>query len=112
MKNGSMFAGLHKFRERDFFDQHNEVIIYLPDKTLVYEIFAAYVYDDRHLLYSFDFFNEDIYRKYLESIFKIRDMSANINQELLVTKDDKIITLVTCISNQDDKRLLIQAVLR
>lgn len=111
MKNGSMFAGLHKFESKDFFDENREVIIYLPDQVLHYTIFAAHTYDDRHLLYSFDFSDKDIYQSYLDSVFGIRDMNANIDDTMDVTSDDKIITLVTCIGSQPDKRLLVQAVL-
>lgn len=55
MANGSMFDGLHQYMDRDFFDQNKEVIIYMPDKILHYQIFAAYLYDNRHLLQSFNF---------------------------------------------------------
>ena len=100
MKNGSMFAQLHKFEDPDFFNENREVLIYLPDEVLHYTIFAAHVYDDRHLLYSFDFTDPEVYQKYLDSIFSTRDMSANIDKDITVTTDDQIITLVTCIGSQ------------
>lgn len=112
MKNGSMFAGLHQYEARDFFDENREVIIYLPDQILHYTIFAAYTYDDRHLLYSFNFSDTDIYEAYLQAIFDIRDMNANIDKDMTVTGENKIITLVTCIGNKPENRLLVQAVLQ
>lgn len=111
MKNGSMFAGLHQYEERSFFEEHPQVLIYTPEKTYEYTIFAAYIYDDRHLLYSFDFANEDVYASYLDTVLNMRDLSANIRDDIAVTREDSIITLVTCMSNQPDKRLLVQAVL-
>ena len=111
MKNGSMFAQLHKFEDPDFFDANREVVIYLPGEVLHYTIFAAHIYDDRHLLYSFDFTDPEVYQKYLDSIFSTRDMSANIDKDITVTTDDQIITLVTCIGSQPNNRLLVQAVL-
>lgn len=111
MKNGSMFAQLHKFEDPDFFNENREVLIYLPDEVLHYTIFAAHIYDDRHLLYSFDFTDPEVYQKYLDSIFSTRDMSANIDKDITVTTDDQIITLVTCIGSQPNNRLLVQAVL-
>ena len=111
MKNGSMFAQLHKFEDPDFFNENREVLIYLPDEVLHYTIFAAHVYDDRHLLYSFDFTDPEVYQKYLDSIFSTRDMSANIDKDVTVTADNQIITLVTCIGSQPNNRLLVQAVL-
>lgn len=111
MKNGSMFAGLHQYEERSFFDENSKVLIYTPEKEYEYTIFAAYIYDDRHLLYSFDFSNKEVYASYLDTVMNMRDLSANIRGDISVTCENKIITLVTCMSNQPDKRLLVQAVL-
>ena len=113
MKNKTMFQQLHNFESKDFFEKYGEVIIYLPDRTLHYQIFAAYVYDDRHLMYSFDFWNEDVFANYLESIFDMRDMNANIDRDITVTAEDRIITMATCMPNKSDadKRLLVHAVL-
>jgi len=41
----------------------------------------------------------------------MRSMNALIREDVEVTSQDKIITLVTCIGNQPEKRLLVQAVL-
>lgn len=111
MRNGTMFAQLHKFEDKDFFDEHREIIIYLPDKVLHYKIFAVHNYDDRHLLYSFDFSDKAVYKDYLESIFSIDDMNANIDTEMTVTENDKIITLATCVYKQPSLRFHVQAVL-
>ena len=75
-----------------------------------YEIFAAYVWDNRHILLSLDFDNEDICEAYIDMIFSTRKMNANIKSDLPVTKDDRIITLSTCTGN-DDERYLVQGVL-
>ena len=111
MKNGTMFAGLHKFEDADFFKEHKQVLIYTPEREYDYTIFAAYIYDDRHLMYSFNFADEQVYATYLEDIQNMRSMNALIREDITVTAEDKIITLVTCIGNQPSKRLLVQAVL-
>lgn len=111
MKNGTMFAGLHKFEDSSFFEEHEEVLIYTPKALYRYIIFATYVYDDRHLMYSFDFANEDVYATYLENIFQIRDLNAHFREGVTVTGEDKIVTLSTCIKNMPENRLLVQAVL-
>lgn len=111
MKNGSMFAALHKFEDETFFKEHEKVYIYTPERELVYTIFGAYIYDDRHLLYSFDFANPQVYETYLEDIRSMRSMNALFREGVEVTAEDKIITLVTCIGNRPENRLLVQAVL-
>lgn len=111
MKNGSMFQNLLNYQDKEFFDNHKEVIIYTPDAIRHYQVFAAYLYDDRHIMQSFDFNIKSVYQAYLDSIFSIRDMNAQIDTSTEVSADDKIITLSTCYGNQSDKRFIVQAVL-
>lgn len=111
MKNGSMFQNLHKFEDEAFFKKHTKVYVYTPKKIYVYTIFAAYTYDDRHLLKSFDFSDKKVFANYLKNVMHTRDMSSNIRTEQKVTDRDKIITLSTCVGGQPNNRYLVQAVL-
>lgn len=110
MKNGSMFKGLHKYKDRKYFKEHSEVFIYQPDRVLRYKIFAAYIYDNRHLMLSFDFKDENIYRSYLNSVLTNKGMSGNIDTTVDISTEDRIITLCTC-NNNVKQRYLVQAVL-
>ena len=111
MRNGTMFRTLHNFEEQTFFDENRYVYIYTPEKVLVYDIFAAYAFDDRHILAHFDNANISDREDYLEEIFGIRDMSAHFRKDIEVTTDSNILTLVTCISTRPDQRYLVQGVL-
>ena len=111
MKNGNMFRTLHNFEDRSFFDGHKEVLIYTPDKIRHYRIFAAYVYDSRHLLLNFDFDDPEEYQSYLNDILALRDMTSFVDTSVEVTSEDKILTLSTCYKGMADRRYLVQAVL-
>lgn len=109
MRNGTMFHDLHSYEDETFLPDHPYVYIYLPDRTSRYQIFMAYRYDDRHLLYSFDYASEAGRNGYLSEILGIRSMSVVRNEQVEVTADDKIITLSTCVGNQAESRYLVQA---
>lgn len=111
MKNGSMFQNLFYFLEQDFFDDNKYVYIYTPAETLVYEIVSAYQYDDRNIMTSFDFSDTDDLNDYLEACQRPRSMEAMVRDDIELTEDSKMLTLSTCIANQTDQRLLVQAVL-
>lgn len=111
MRNLTMFQNLHLFADKDFFDENPYVYIYTPDQILVYEIFASYTYDDRHIMNSFDFSDPKIYEQYLQNIFAVRAMDKNLREDIIVTGEDKIITMATCIGGKTDARYLVQAVL-
>ncbi len=111
MKNGSMFHDLHSYEDESFLPDHPYVYIYTPDRVMRYRIFAAYPYDDRHLLYSFDYATPEGRAGYLSEIFSIRSMSAVLDDQVAVTSEDRLITLSTCVGSQNEKRYLVQAVL-
>ena len=105
-----MFKTLHKYKDKQFLLDNSEIFIYQKDRVLKYKIFAAYVSDNKHLLFKYDFEDENIFENYLNNVLTKRDMSSNINTNVDVTASDKIITLCTC-NNNDAQRYLVQAVL-
>ena len=111
MKNGSMFHDLHNYEDETFLPEHPYVYIYTPDRVLRYRIFASYRYDDRHLLYSFDYAAEEGRSGYLKEIRGIRSMSAVLDDQVEVTAQDRLVTLSTCVSGRAENRYLVQAVL-
>lgn len=55
LRNGRMFAQLNDFSDAEVFEAHRYIYVYLPDRMLVYEIFAAYPHSNEHLLLCHDF---------------------------------------------------------
>ncbi len=110
MNNGSMFASLHNFRKASFFKEHQYIYIYTPGRILTYTIYAAYRYDNRHILYSFNFKDKQVFADYLAMTKNPKSTIVNVRDEVEVTADDRIITLSTCITN-DNYRYLVQGVL-
>lgn len=113
MKNGSMFAELHKYEDIEFFEQNPYFYIYTPDDILVYQVFRAYVYSDEHLVYKYGPAREQDITYILDDIRDFRSINSNVNQELLdsMNGEDKICTLSTCVANQSTSRYLVQGVL-
>lgn len=111
MRDGSMFQNLHKYADPTFFKEHPKVYIYTPDRKLTYEIFEAVVYDDRHILKSFDFSKKEQRQEYLDSLKSIRDLSSIYDDNVEVNTNSKIITMSTCIGDKPNNRYLVGAVL-
>lgn len=111
MKNGSMFGSLHEFEDDTFFEEHQYAYIVTPEKNQVYQIFAVILYDDRHIMGTYDFSDTVNYQLFLDSLASNRSMGDIFREGVTVTTDDKIITMSTCVKGQDNKRLLVEAVL-
>ena len=113
MPDGSFFGALHNFRDRSFFDENTEITVYIPGHVLTYEIFAAYEYDSRHILKSFNMHDPEVFEEYLNSCLHPTSIEPNVREGVTLTRDDRIITLSTCLeSGADNKRFLVQGVLR
>ena len=113
MRNGSMFQNLHYYENPEFFEQNPFVYIYTEDKVRIYEVFASYIYDDRHILNSFDFNDPKVFAQYLDDIIHVHSMDKNIRTELAEKIDNtcRILTLTTCIGGMTENRYLVQGVL-
>lgn len=109
MKNGSMFAGLHKFSDEDYMTEHQKVIIYTPEHILTYKVFAAVVYDNRHILNCFDYSEISGKEEFLQSLKDSRNLS-NIYIDTNIDEGDRLLTLSTCNSNTE-QRFIVEAVL-
>jgi len=111
MKNGTMFGSIHKYEDRQFFEEHPYIYVYTPERLLVYHVFAAYEHGNEHLLYNHNFSDSESFRWYFEDVMTERSMTSNFLEDIELTGEEKIITLSTCINNKPTKRYLVQGVL-
>lgn len=109
--DGTMFAKLHEYRDESYLKEHQTIKIYLPDRELVYTIFASVIYDDRLITSYYDFSDPESCRMYLDSIYGCRDLNSHVLSEPPVTENDRILTLSTCVRGQKNNRYLVVAVL-
>lgn len=107
MMNGSMFGTLKRFRGADFFEQNRYIYVYTPRHILKYEIVSAFVYDDRHILNSFDFQNTVEYEKFLEQCLNPKSVTKRVREGVTMDTSNRIITLSTCTSVDTERYLVV-----
>ncbi len=107
MLNGTMFAQLKKFRNKEFFDAHRKIIVYTPGHILEYEIISAFVYDNRHILNSFNFNIENECQEFFNECINPNSLTKQVLEDATLTTNDKIITLSTCTSNDSERYLVV-----
>lgn len=100
--NGSMFSSLHDFKDAAFFDKHDTLLIYLPDRILTYRIISAYEYDDRHIIKTNDFSDRLAVQTYFDFVSNPDSETRNVREDTRLTADDKIVQLSTCTSPTED----------
>lgn len=102
MKNGSMFGKLKNFNDPEVFKKSRYFWIFTPDFIYQYRIFSTSVVDKTGLTYQISFtddeFDQFISRAYSNSVVD--------NQDVTVTKEDRIVTLSTC-TGDDSTRFVV-----
>ena len=110
MHAGTMFGKLQAtYSQENALEDYGEIIVYLPDREYHYQVFAAVPYDNRHILYNYDFTDSRRYNAFLNSIFEVRELGAVRNREISVTPEDHLLVLSTCLTGNDNKRYLVLA---
>ena len=111
--NEKMIASLHRFEKADFFDKYDKIYVYTPSHKLTYKIVSEFKYDNRHILNSFDFRDDNIYKEFIDMVQNpestAKDVRTNLGKD--ITTDDRLLVLSTCIEGQSSNRLLVCGVL-
>ena len=92
MRNGTMFNNITKFKEESFFNNNNTINIIRNNILYQYEIFSIYVEDESKVSLDTEFADNDAFVNYA-----LNEASKSMyNKNIIITEEDKIITLVTC----------------
>ena len=109
MKDGSMFAGLSKFRKKDFWENHKTISFNTLYDSYEYEIVAVFktvADDDGFKYYQFtDANGEEEFDRYISACKRLALYDTGVSAEY----GDKLITLSTCEYSKKDGRLAIVA---
>lgn len=110
LQSGAMFGSLQGlYSDPTGFEENKTIYVWMPDKQLEFRVFAALPYDNRHILYNYDFTNTRLFQRYFESVFATRALSANFDPECALIPEDHVLILSTCLRGDNTKRYLVMA---
>ena len=113
MKNGSMFANLTKYKSLSFYKENPTIEFSTLYKKNTYKIYSVFVLnaskaDDNDYIYNISrksFLNDADFDSWADEAYQ----RSLINTGVDVKNGDNIITLVTCVYDFDDARLVVMA---
>ena len=108
MRDGSMFAGLRKYRDQSYFEEHPYVYIRSDQGVYRYEIFASCLAGINSDAYSLGFPGEEARSRFLDNVLADSFLSTGIRPEIT----DRILTLSTCSGAGYTTRWVVQARLK
>ncbi|MEG1397184.1 MAG: class B sortase [Raoultibacter sp.] len=109
----TMFATLHNFEDPTFFANNEKFYLYTPGHVYTYRVVSAFMYDNRHILNSFDFSNEATVQSFFNMLAAPDSLLVNARAEVALSPTDKVVCLSTCMDNpaQHDNRYIVSGVL-
>ena len=104
MKNGTMFAPLLNYRKHDFYDNHRIIYYCTKEKMYRVELFAGLTVDDDSEIYNLVNLDENK----ISNLKNKSDFKSNV----IVSNEDKIITLSTCAYEYQNARYVVMGILK
>jgi len=105
-ENG-VFAELINFANPDFFDAHEEFVIYLPDNKLTYEIWAVFERDNTSLIREYDFTYQEGCRQFLDDVYGDKVMGKRIRGGWGDANENMFMVTLTIDNPDSDKQLVV-----
>lgn len=107
MKNDTMFGTLIKYKNQEYFNEHQNMYLFTENKNFKIELFAGYITSSESDIYNFP---KDMNSN--EKLIKTAKEKSTFKSDVEVNSDDKIITLSTCSYDYENARYVLLGVLR
>lgn len=106
MKDGSMFGGLKKYKEKTFWEENRYFTLYTDGMAYRYQIFACQEAANGGDVYKIGYEPGEEYQKFIENLGKDSLIDTGIRPD----SSHKVMTLSTCTGNGYSKRFAVHAV--
>lgn len=107
MKDGSMFAALHNYANEDYYKDHKEFHVFTEDHHYVYKVLSAYVTGLDGIAYQTYFGSDEEFVNFLNVVAGACPYETDYGE---LTAYRKVITMSTCLGNDDDHRFVVIAI--
>lgn len=106
------FSDLYRFSDPVFFDEHENLFLYLDGNALTYKVFAAYERDNTSLIRDYDFTCTTGCLLFLNDLYSTRNLSMNLRDGWsFITPYHFLITLTAHKEEDPNRQFVVVAVL-
>lgn len=105
MRSGAMFAGLNRFKDRNYFDNHTTGRLFTPEQSFILDIFAVAVVPSVGNAYTKAYASETEWNTYLT---QLKDDALFVREQALPW-GTRLVTLSTCSYEFDNSRTILIA---
>ncbi len=108
VNDGTMFGSLQEWYSGSF-EEHQEILLHLPDGTKRFTAFAAVPYSSIHIMHYYDFSYDRIYSGFVEDICSTRLPGVQLDEGAYPQPGEQMIILSTSLRGDASQRYLVIA---
>jgi len=112
MKNGTMFAGLDRYKDEDYYKEHPTIrfdTIYTQQEYEIISVFESRIYNNKDTAFKhYNFLNAENKADFDEYIANIKALSL-YDTGVTASYGDEILTLVTCNYHNENGQFVVAA---
>ena len=105
MKNGSMFHDIVRFKEQDYFKDHQYGVLYTPERTIYLKMISAYYGEALPVYRKTEFATEEDFDLFLDAVIYPCEFG-----ERPKARPESLYTFITCSYECDDARTYLHGV--
>lgn len=106
MKNGTMFKDIVKYKDQQYFDEHQDIILYTPDREIHLKALAAVVANPDAIRRKIDFQSQKEFTSYIEEMSKGAKAFAAVPKGVTIRR---LYSFVTCSYEFQNARTILYA---
>lgn len=103
MKDGTMFSGLTKYKQQEYYESHPEGLLITPERTYRIEFFAGYVASVEDPAWKVGFESDEDFKMWIKEAKKRSWFESPLSPAV----NDKIVTLSTCSYEFENARFVL-----
>lgn len=104
MNDGSMFAGIRKYTDQSYYDEHPVMYLNTPAQDYRMDLFSGYVTNAMDsATYDIGFVDDAAFQAFIDQACS----RSNFRSDVEVTAEDHVITLSTCTYEYDNARYVL-----
>lgn len=106
MKNGTMFKDIVRYKDQQYFDEHQDITIYTPDREIHLKALAAVVTSPDAIRRKIDFQSQKEFTSYIEEMSKGAKAFAAVPKGVTIRR---LYSFVTCSYEFQNARTILYA---
>ncbi len=105
MKDGSMFKDICRYKEQSYFDEHEEIILYTPDREIHLKALAVVCTTPDAIRRRTEFASDEEFSTYIQQMTEDASASSSTEQQDIT----HLYSFVTCSYEFNDARTILYA---